>query len=120
MPSRFVTEIPDELLRVVSGRRERAPGSGRPDRLGRAGGGRREAWREAQVEQALRAAPEPSAGPGASELPVGADVRHPAWGVGVVVDASGSGDDAEVTVRFPEAGEKRLLVAWAPLERVGP
>ena len=125
LPSRFLEEIPDELLREVSGRAERVERSGRPDRLGRAGAPRRrEAWRDAQVTQALRAASQLSAGPApgleASELPVGADVRHPAWGAGVVIDASGVGEDAEVTVRFAGVGEKRLLVAWAPLERVVP
>ena len=75
------------------------------------------------MDEALRGAGAQAitpAGPAPAELPVGTDVRHPAWGVGVVVDAGGTGEDAEVTVRFPEAGEKRLLVAWAPLERVAP
>ena len=121
LKSRFLTEIPSELLAEVSGRRERPL----PDRFAEAGfGDRRAARREAEVERALRGAATvvttPEDRPGSAELPVGTDVRHPAWGVGVVVDASGSGDDAEVTVRFPEAGEKRLLVAWAPLERVTP
>ena len=123
LKSRFLEEIPAELLVEVSGRPGRTERSGRPDWLGRLGAPeRREAWRDAQVEQALRAAPRPSADPapgvGASELPVGTDVTHPAWGTGVVVDASGSGEDAEVTVRFAGVGEKRLLVAWAPLERL--
>ncbi|MCY4102558.1 MAG: UvrD-helicase domain-containing protein [bacterium] len=131
-PSRFLKEIPAELLTEVSGRRERLP---RQDHAGRSGGSdrfdstarfgeRRAARREAQVEQALGGrsgqSPDPARGVGASELPVGADVKHPAWGTGVVVDASGTGDDAEVTVRFPDVGEKRLLVAWAPLERAAP
>ena len=124
-PSRFLTEIPAELLSEVSGRRERRSRLQLPDHLADAGfSARRTAWRESQVDQALRGAGTEQAaspaGPGPGELPVGTDVRHPAWGVGVVVDAGGTGDDAEVTVRFPEAGEKRLLVAWAPLERVAP
>jgi hypothetical protein len=32
---------------------------------------------------------------------------------------SGVGSDAEATVRFEEVGEKRLLVAYAPLKKVG-
>ena len=76
------------------------------------------------MERALhstQAAPAIS-GPGLSgaEVSVGTDVRHPAWGTGVVIDLIGTGDAAEVTVRFPGVGEKRLLLAWAPLERVGP
>ena len=130
LPSRFLEEIPVELLTEVSGRSERVPRRGHPDRFSVAGSGaRRTVRREAEVERALRdshanagspAAAGNATGLGAEELPVGADVRHPAWGTGVVVDASGSGEDAEVTVRFPEAGEKRLLVAWAPLERAAP
>ena len=124
LPSRFLEEIPGELLREVSGRPERGRRPERPDRFSGAGAGRRrEEWRDSQVEQALRArterSTETSPGLDATELPVGADVRHPAWGVGVVVDAVGSGEEAEVTIRFPGVGEKRLLVAWAPLERLG-
>jgi len=44
-------------------------------------------------------------------------VVHSAWGDGVVVSVSGAGDRAEAVVRFPKKGEKRLLLAWAPLVR---
>ena len=50
-------------------------------------------------------------------LQPGDDVRHEAWGAGVVVNVSGAGDRAEAVVSFPSVGEKRLLLSWAPLER---
>ena len=50
-------------------------------------------------------------------LKIGDDVVHAQWGEGVVVDIIGSGDRAEVAVRFPGLGEKRLLLAWAQLKR---
>ena len=49
----------------------------------------------------------------------GDTVLHDKWGEGVVLTVSGSGADAEATVRFEDAGEKRLLLAYAPLTRVG-
>ena len=42
-------------------------------------------------------------------------MRHEKFGDGVIVDIEGSGDKAEAVVRFPDVGEKRLLLAWAPL-----
>jgi ATP-dependent DNA helicase UvrD/PcrA len=36
----------------------------------------------------------------------------------VIIDISGAGDKAEATVRFPGVGEKRLLLSWAPLEKL--
>ena len=51
-------------------------------------------------------------------LRVGDDVRHNTFGEGVILDVSGSGDKTEVLVRFPDAGEKRLLLSWAPLEKI--
>jgi DNA helicase-2/ATP-dependent DNA helicase PcrA len=42
---------------------------------------------------------------------------HAAWGPGTVLEVSGEGDRAEAVVRFTQKGEKRLLLAWAPIER---
>ena len=42
-------------------------------------------------------------------------MRHEKFGEGVIVDMRGDGDKAEATVRFRDAGEKTLLLAWAPL-----
>jgi DNA helicase-2/ATP-dependent DNA helicase PcrA len=51
-------------------------------------------------------------------LRVGDDVRHSKWGDGVIIDIEGQGDKAEATVHFPGVGEKRLLLSWAPLEKI--
>jgi DNA helicase-2/ATP-dependent DNA helicase PcrA len=44
---------------------------------------------------------------------------HERWGEGVVLSVSGAGPDAEATVAFGDVGEKRLLLAYAPLRKVG-
>jgi DNA helicase-2/ATP-dependent DNA helicase PcrA len=49
----------------------------------------------------------------------GDTVQHERWGEGVVVTTSGYGDDAEATIRFGEVGEKRVLLSYAPITKVG-
>jgi DNA helicase-2/ATP-dependent DNA helicase PcrA len=49
----------------------------------------------------------------------GDTVLHERWGEGVVLTVSGAGEGAEATIRFPEVGEKRVLLAYAPLRKAG-
>jgi DNA helicase-2/ATP-dependent DNA helicase PcrA len=46
-------------------------------------------------------------------------VRHGKFGEGVILGLEGAGDKTEAIVNFRDVGEKRLLLAWAPLEKVG-
>ncbi|MDI6890253.1 MAG: UvrD-helicase domain-containing protein [Thermodesulfovibrionales bacterium] len=48
----------------------------------------------------------------------GCRVKHPIWGIGVVHDCFGDGDDQKVTVNFPSIGLKRLAVKFANLEKM--
>ncbi len=48
----------------------------------------------------------------------GCRVRHPKWGIGVVRDCYGEGDDLKVCVNFPGVGVKRLALKFAHLERI--
>jgi len=54
-----------------------------------------------------------------SDVEVGDRVKHSHWGEGVVREIVGSGDRAEAVVVFNGHGSKRLLLAWAPLEKMG-
>ena len=47
-------------------------------------------------------------------LKVGDDVEHPAFGEGVIIDISGTGDKAEAVINFAGVGQKHLALAWAP------
>ncbi len=49
---------------------------------------------------------------------VGEKVNHKKWGVGTVVRTSGSAQDIELDVAFPQQGVKRLLAAFAPIEKI--
>ena len=122
-PSRFLDEIPKELTRLV----ETANGRGGRGRFGGGAGGGRDwgtgpvATRERIVDSAMSPRPErpPVRTSGAERLGIGTgdDVVHAKWGEGVVLEIIGSGDKAEAVVRFPSCGEKRLLLAWAPLKK---
>jgi DNA helicase-2/ATP-dependent DNA helicase PcrA len=130
-PSRFLDEIPSDLVRDVEGHR-RASRGGRV--YGAGGGGWRSgsggsgsggdralrvaAGRDRIVDRALEARKPARSGAEGLGLKIGDDVRHNSFGEGVIIDMSGSGDKTEALVRFRDVGEKRLLLSWAPLERL--
>ena len=51
-------------------------------------------------------------------LEVGDRVSHDTFGLGKVMAVSGSGDNAQATIDFGSSGEKRLLLRYAPVERL--
>ena len=111
-PSRFVAEIPDHLLRTSGAQRRQRPERGEA--------------RSQLVEAALRRgrAGMPVHGTGAESLGLqaGDSIVHTRYGEGVVLEITGEGADAEATIRFPGAGEKRLAFTSPPssgLERPG-
>jgi DNA helicase-2/ATP-dependent DNA helicase PcrA len=52
------------------------------------------------------------------ELRIGDAVEHAAFGEGIIIDITGSGDKAEAVVNFSSKGTKHLLLAWAPLKKL--
>ncbi|WP_407856194.1 DNA helicase PcrA [Enterococcus hailinensis] len=48
----------------------------------------------------------------------GDKVQHKKWGTGTVVKVSGSSKDVELDIAFPQQGVKRLLAAFAPIEKI--
>ena len=106
--SRFLREIPADLiapaaLSSTAARSVAAPEAGRGNSI-----------RSAALAAAA-AAPAPS-GP---TLRVGDLVRHRAFGEGIVMATDVTASDVEVTVEFAGGtGVKRLLLSFAPLEKV--
>lgn len=49
---------------------------------------------------------------------IGDKIQHKKWGIGTVVRVSGTKEDAELDVAFKEQGIKRLLAAFAPIEKI--
>jgi len=119
-PSRFLDEIPGELLdrkgSVDTGADE---GRGQlrgdwqqtpvPDFRRKSGGV------TSRASEALRpVVREPKV---THDFSVGDDVVHPVFGEGVIIDLVGAGEKAEATVRFVDRGTKVLALAWAPLTK---
>jgi DNA helicase-2/ATP-dependent DNA helicase PcrA len=52
------------------------------------------------------------------ELAVGDRVSHDTFGMGKVIGVAGAGDRAEATIDFGSTGEKRLLLRYAPVEKL--
>jgi DNA helicase-2/ATP-dependent DNA helicase PcrA len=128
-PSRFLSEIPEELVHVLGGGAERGrPFSGGVGTRRRGSEGGPAEHRRAVAEAAMRPTPAPVGG--AVSGPVGArgaegmglrvgdDVSHEKFGEGVILELVGEGDKTEAVVHFRDVGEKRLLLAWAPLAKV--
>ncbi len=127
-PSRFLDEIPSELIEDAPGSRDTSRGRQAGSTFGGGGTsfGRGSAsssggsfgGRQRAVETALKPrGPQPS-GAESIGIRVGDDLVHKKFGEGVVLDVRGTGDKAEAVVNFGSVGEKTLLLAWAPIEKV--
>ncbi len=126
IPSRFLNEIPDELVRDVgsdrgdgtsfrAGRSLSDDGGGTP---GRSVFGRGQARADAEFDATGRRRRAPaSSGAELLGLVTGDLVVHGQWGEGRVVETSGSGEDAEAVVIFTSVGRKKLLLRMAPIKR---
>jgi ATP-dependent DNA helicase UvrD/PcrA len=84
-PSRFLKEIPDELVKLLG--ESVVEGPAYPN-LQRATAG----WQ------------------------VGQEIVHERWGTGVITALSGNGEKTEATIWFSDEGEKRVLLAYAPIK----
>jgi DNA helicase-2/ATP-dependent DNA helicase PcrA len=52
------------------------------------------------------------------KLEIGERVSHDTFGLGKVIEVSGEGDRAEATIDFGSFGHKRLLLRYAPVEKL--
>ena len=111
-PSRFLNEIPDELIE-----REGNADSGEDSR--------RYAYKS-QAERGYSPPPMRHTMPLSSAQPqtphhglkLGDDIEHPTFGEGVILEIRGEGEKAEATIRFRLVGTKHLSLAWAPLKKL--
>lgn len=95
-PSRFLREIPADLMEVVGATSRVDPPP------------------PAVIRRPVRSMPHTD-----DDWHLGDKVRHRKWGVGTVVKVQGDGDEIELNIAFPApVGVKRLLARYAPITRV--
>ena len=107
IPSRFLHEIPESLVRRVNtGSRSRNSGFGFRD----SGFG-------AKRSGGVHSEPQSSILDAGSSTPwrIGQSVVHPKFGAGVIVGAEGRGPEARVQVNFRDGGLKWLMLEYAKL-----
>ena len=95
VPSRFLTELPPDLVQWLSPYRRKAIDVD-----------------DAEWGRVTRA---PQATPAAPAWRIGQSVQHAKFGLGVIIDAEGRGSDARVQVNFRDTGVKWLALEYAKL-----
>ena len=114
-PSRFLREIPSELVEDMRlGSRRTSPGGGAGSRARRGGAG---GWSGGGYA-AGEAASSGLTADGGPPFALGQRVRHGKFGEGIVLSLEGDGAHARVHVNFAGAGAKWLVVAYANLEAI--
>jgi DNA helicase-2/ATP-dependent DNA helicase PcrA len=109
--SRFVDEIPAELIEEVPSSFISPQPSFSQFRDGRRGGSYRGRVRE---EPVYAYEDEDQSLPG--EMKQGTRVRHPKFGVGTILSVEPLDDDIKLVVRFLSVGQKTLRARFAKLE----
>ncbi|KIZ14572.1 DNA helicase PcrA [Streptomyces natalensis] len=123
-PSRFLEEIPDDFVEwkrtgpatpsaSMGGLSSRGGGTG-----GGFGGGIGSSLSSSRAKGPSGFATRRAADRQVVSLAVGDRVTHDSFGLGTVVGVKGSGDNAEATIDFGGEKPKRLLLRYAPVEKL--
>jgi DNA helicase-2/ATP-dependent DNA helicase PcrA len=100
VPSRFLREIPPQVVEHVGGRAAQAPSR---ERAAASGTSYDYTYSQEAPSDTGSVAP-------------GLRVRHPHFGIGVVLSVAGQGPSQKLKVRFERAGVKTLVLRYANLE----
>lgn len=106
-PSRFLGEIPETLL-VHSGSQVRPQHKTRQEYTTTNNVFQPRIMKEIEAKHTASSA----------SVEVGDKLRHAKFGDGVAVAGSGSGEELQVTVAFPDVGVKKLLWKYAPMKKI--
>ena len=113
-PSRFLDEIPEELIEKIEPQKPVFDFDDiyvRPKYDAKASS-------DLLMSQSAHKAPEKSAAAEIPDFSPGDVVSHRKFGVGTVVSAQRMGADCLLMINFESVGEKRLMAAYANLEKV--
>jgi len=101
-PSRFLTEIPEQIVAEVNVQRQVNSAEKTPFR--------------STAEQI----PKSFGGDLTANWSAGDQVEHRKWGVGTVIETAGAEEDLELVIAFaPPIGNRKLMVKYAPIVKVG-
>jgi len=129
-PSRFLTEIPSELVDTVRGSMAEIGQTRRyePDPeysysadefLRRVRRGTQPAARQPQRPSSTPSFGRAAIRRGADTNPLlGQKVRHPQYGVGTIIGVEGDDDDRRLSVTFPGRGTKKFVERYAQLQQL--
>ena len=101
MPSRFLREIPEDLLESHTGTKRQTISQAKPQQ--KRGFSKRTTSPKKQVSS--------------SDWKVGDKVTHKAWGEGMVSNVNEKNGSVELDIIFKSEGPKRLLAQFAPIEK---
>jgi hypothetical protein len=132
LPSRFLAEIPSELVETVRGSMAEIGETRRYEPDPEYSYSAEEFTRRVRgisapavrTPQRRAAATTPSFGRsvmkrgGQADPLLGQKVRHPEYGVGTVVGVEGEDEDRRVSVSFPGRGTKKFIERYAQLQQV--
>lgn len=105
--SRFIDEVPDELVSRESTGRFHSRSSWRPEEKASAAPFEDDVTSPRIVQTPM----------GKVRISRGQDVKHPVWGKGRIIQVAGSGDDLRATIRFSDT-TKKVIVKYAALEMI--
>ena len=115
-PSRFIDEIPPELIEDVEVRPQRSAGYGQQSASWQRGG--TVSWQQGTPQRESRrvTAPSPSFASKPSPTPEfkrGMQVKHKAFGMGVIQETTPMGGDLLLRIEFEKVGEKLMMAKTA-------
>lgn len=105
--SRFIDEIPDELISRESTSRFYSRSSWQQD----------DKSSNTPFEDDITSPRIVQTPMGRMRISRGQDVKHPVWGKGRIIQVAGSGDDLRATIRFSDT-IKKVIVKYAALEMI--
>jgi DNA helicase-2/ATP-dependent DNA helicase PcrA len=117
-PSRFLSEIPEELVEAIEKEKAATAPWMQTSRRGKGIGASPSQTPSRAPQRKTVSQPQTTTTQGASfAWGVGDKALHKKWGTGTVVSLKGNGEHVELDIAFPEVGVKRLAAKFAPITK---